>query len=71
MISEIDPKTLKFMREQLPAAIGHLRGLGPKLHQCDCCGQMKETTNFVAFGMDTSACDDCRQPDIKADISST
>ena len=34
------------------ASVAHLR-------QCDCCGQMKECTNMVAYGMDTTVCEDC------------
>lgn len=31
------------------------------LKECDCCGQIKECENIVAFGMDTTACEECRE----------
>ena len=31
------------------------------LRQCDCCGKMKSNcANTMAYGIDTTACEDCR-----------
>lgn len=37
----------------------------PTEQQCDCCGQMKECENIVALGMDTTACQECREAGAK------
>lgn len=35
--------------------------------ECDCCGEMKpDCENVVAMGMDTTACEDCRDYDPSA-----
>lgn len=28
---------------------------------CDCCGKIREVTKCIAYGIETFACDECRQ----------
>ena len=32
-----------------------------KVTQCDCCGKMAICDEVIAMGMDTNACEECRE----------
>jgi hypothetical protein len=62
----------RYLAEQIVSLRVHIKRAlvqpaesGATERQCDCCGQMKECENVVAFGMDTTVCAECRDVDVK------
>jgi hypothetical protein len=63
-IAEIEASTARIrkIREALEAELAALDETEP-LGECDCCARQRPLSRVIAFGIETFACEGCRQWD--------